>query len=408
MTAVAQEDGSVGAKPAERGLSRRALLATSGVTSILALIGAELWARSLIGPPAGPERPLEQRARNVIAVPKSPTRLPPRAKGRSLFLLGNSHTYALPGVKKGDPLRDDPGVTLIDQLASQIEDQRMTWSSLHPGGRSPATYYRLSYPNFLPFEMLTHLGYLLSKGYEPSVAIIGFTFRNVARDTALRHDIHRAYADQEFASALKHALSSAEIGADARILESIDAEVRRAAFEDRADAARSDADRADERVMEKVGEHVVLIGESAGFRVRLFRLFAYQLDALLQGRSTKPDYEVIDNDLAFNVACERALLRLLKSKGVAVVYYLTPERTDLPPLISPEREQAETQKFAEWARSEGAVVIDARHIVPNQYWGYEHDTPDRSHFLEPGHALLAELLAHDADAQAAYAKLDEQ
>jgi hypothetical protein len=399
MTALAQEKGALGAAERSRTLSARTLFWISVSTTVMCALGAEYSARAIIGTPAGGDRPGKKRAANVVAVPKTASKLPPHASGRrSLFLLGNSHTYALPGLKKGDPLREDPGVTLIDDLANELERDHPT--------RSAATYYRVSNPNFLPFEMLTHVGYLLHHGYVPDVAIIGFTFRNVARDTALRHDLRRAYANDDFASGLKRALKSPEVGADPRIIEAIDGELRRVAFEDRADAARSDADRLDERIMEELGPHVVLIGESAGLRVRIFRSFAYQLDALLQNRSSKPDYEVIESDLVFNIACERALLELLKSKGVSVVYYFTPERSDLPPLISPERERAEDERFAAWARSEGAVVIDAREVVPNQYWGWESDTPDRSHFTEPGHELLAAFIAHHPDAQLLLSRLD--
>jgi hypothetical protein len=372
-----------------------------GIT-VLALffvaLSAELLARRIVAVPAD-EQPVQHRAENVVAVSKNPANLPKRPVGKtSLFLAGNSHTYTLPGLKRGDPLRSDPGVTLIDDLAKEV-------SEAHPP-RANATYYRVSNPNFLPFEMLTHFSYLFHHGYVPDVAIVGFTFRNIARDTALRHDVHRVYHEPAFAEEIGRALKSPDIEADPRIILQVEAEVRQAAFEDREDQMRSDADRLDQRLMEKIGAHVTLIGQSAELRARIYRSFAYGLDSLFEKRTQSASYDVIDADLDFNLACEKALVRMLRQKNVATIYYLTPERTDLPPLISPEREEKETIAFATWAKDQGVAVIDARHVVPNEYWGFEHETPDRSHFTEPGHLLLAKFIAHQPEVEAKLARLD--
>jgi hypothetical protein len=40
----------------------------------------------------------------------------------------------------------------------------------------------------------------------------------------------------------------------------------------------------------------------------------------------------------------------------------------------------------------GVRTIDARGVVPNEFWGWVGDSPDRSHFTEPGHQRLADFV----------------
>ncbi|MBL8954857.1 MAG: hypothetical protein JNK82_29030, partial [Myxococcaceae bacterium] len=136
-----------------------------------------------------------KRAANVVALSKDPMQLPPQRAGRALWLIGNSHTYALPGLKRGETLRNDPGVTLIDQLATELErrDPR----------RSAASFYRLADPNLLPTEMLVRAVWLLEQGHRPDVVVIGLTWRNVARDAALRHAVGRLCRDEAFVASLR-------------------------------------------------------------------------------------------------------------------------------------------------------------------------------------------------------------
>ena len=125
------------------------------------------------------------------------------------------------------------------------------------------------------------------------------------------------------------------------------------------------------------------------------------------------DYDVVEADYRFNVNCLRALLRLLHSRGSQVVCYFAPERSDVPPLMDPAGEQKFNEQFEREAAELGVVVLDARHVVPNEYWGWEYDSPDRSHFTEPGHQRLAKFLADEIEpapslaATAAFAAHDE-
>ncbi len=54
----------------------------------------------------------------------------------------------------------------------------------------------------------------------------------------------------------------------------------------------------------------------------------------------------------------------------------------------------------------GGAFVDARDAVPNEYWGWEQDTPDRSHFREPGHAALAAKFVGSEEAQPAWSALE--
>src|SRR5688500_2249648 len=127
-----------------------------------------------------------QRASNVQILSRLPDRLPPPAPA-SVLLIGNSHTYALPGMTRGEPLRPDSGSTLIDELAREVARREPSAVGVR--------FDRLAYPNFLPVEMLVRVAHLLDRGHRPSVVVLGLTWRNIARDTQTRHDVRRAYAD---------------------------------------------------------------------------------------------------------------------------------------------------------------------------------------------------------------------
>src|SRR5207247_947692 len=79
-------------------------------------------------------------------------------------------------------------------------------------------------------------------------------------------------------------------------------------------------------------------------------------------------------------------------EGAAVVVYLAPERSDLPPLMAREPQRAFVERLRRFLDDNAAFLIDARDAVPAEYWGWEQDVPDRSHFTEPGHRLLARRL----------------
>ncbi len=82
---------------------------------------------------------------------RTPSAFPPIRKTPTLLLVGNSHTYALPGLHRGDSLRDRSWASrpvLIDDISAELRRRQPD---------STTTCYALAYPNFLPYEMLTRV-----------------------------------------------------------------------------------------------------------------------------------------------------------------------------------------------------------------------------------------------------------
>ncbi|MCB1056475.1 MAG: hypothetical protein KDD11_13315 [Acidobacteria bacterium] len=325
-----------------------------------------------------------EHGEEVRVLPREPADLPPPEPRPSLLLLGNSHTYALPGLAKGEPLRPDAGATVIDDLASGVKDLFPT---------SDAVFDRLSYPNFLPFEMLTRYAQLSFAGYRPRVVVLGITWRNVARDRQLRHQVHLTYEIPGLTEQLLGRLERPDLGADPRVLAAARAEERQVEEDRRRDRQRSSADRFEARLDDTLGRRVALIGDSAEVRARVYRELAYAIDTWLVPEQDRGySYDLIEDDLELNVASLEVLFRWLAEDGAKVIVYRAPERSDLAPLLDPRREDEVLGGLETYARSLGFVTVDARDAVPAELWGWERDTPDRSHFTEPGHLLLARRL----------------
>ncbi|HEV3136776.1 MAG TPA: hypothetical protein VGZ26_02710, partial [Pirellulales bacterium] len=151
-------------EPAIKTAHDRTRLLVVVATAALVIALAEWGSSRLVTETLPDVTPQTQRPQNVLIVFKDPAALPPPKTERSVWLLGNSHTYALPGTKQGDALRtDEPGI-LIDELAARL------------ARGFPASHvncYLLSYPNFLPFEMLTRVAHLLEQGHHPTIVILG-------------------------------------------------------------------------------------------------------------------------------------------------------------------------------------------------------------------------------------------
>ncbi|MBL8956023.1 MAG: hypothetical protein JNK82_34935 [Myxococcaceae bacterium] len=118
-------------------------------------------------------------------------------------------------------------------------------------------------------------------------------------------------------------------------------------------------------------------------------------------------YDVIAGDLATNTAALSALLEILKGAGASVAVYLAPERSDLPPLMGGPEQLVFIEQLQSRASAAGATVIDARDAVPVEYWGWEQTVPDRSHFTEPGHKLLAQRLVERGEQAHVFDRLGE-
>ena len=139
------------------------------------------------------------------------------------------------------------------------------------------------------------------------------------------------------------------------------------------------------------------MGQSADLRAYLFRAMTQRVQQMWSDRETvEYAYDLVDHDYAFNFNCLRALLRLLRENGAIVICYLAPERTDLPQLMDPKRKNEFVAAFNREAANLGVIVLDAGEVVPNEYWGWVGESPDRSHFTEPGHQRLAQFLFEQA------------
>ncbi|MDY7092250.1 MAG: hypothetical protein SX243_04675 [Acidobacteriota bacterium] len=375
--------------------SLRHLLLTLAVAA-LTLAGINHWAELWTDPGDGPEGPPERSAA-VRELPREPASLPPAPRAPTVLLMGNSHTYTLPGLERGEPLRPDPGATLIDELHRRL-----------PEAGDEAVFLRLSYPNFLPFEMLLRYGQLSLEGYRPRVVVLGLTWRNLARDRQPRHQIRRVLEDPERAHQLARRLHQAPIEAPEPVLAMLDEQRRRQAYEEQQDRQRSAADRMDARLTEILGEEVALIGRSPDLRARLYRELAYGIEHwLVPQEESAFSYPVIDADLELNLACLRTLLRWLDADGARVLLYRAPQRSDLPPLVDPRRLDQELSRIEDFAHSLGFVTVDATAVVPNEFWGWDRSTPDRSHFTEPGHSRLAQTLVDEGRTSGLWQALTE-
>lgn len=360
------------------------LFASSALVAVTFVAGISLWTyletRQTGAPP--PKRP-----EHIVALSIDADDLPPRTDAPTLLLMGNSHTYALPGLHRGEGLRNDVGGTLIDELAQQVS-QRVP----PPAPR----FVRASSPNLLPFEMLTWFSHLVQQGLHPKVVVVGITFRNVARDRVLRPSIRALYRNEALADAVRGQLSE---GSE-EIAQSISAARREEARADAMEMERSWADRADERIQKSIAPYFPLIGESAWLRSVFYREFAYAVEAIFLGdQAATHGYALVEEDLAFNQKCLHELFRTVKSTGSALLVYLAPERSDLPLLMDSERQKSFNQWLILEAESLGGTLVDARNVVEPRFWGWERNTPDRSHFTEPGHKALASTLVENPSTQ---------
>ncbi len=355
--------------------------------------GAEVLLRQ--GREVPSDGPTPTRAAHVWDLPQEAAATPAPPPGRDVLLIGNSHTYALPGLKKGQGLRPDSGATLIDELARR--------SAPLLGAAEVVTFERLAYPNFLPLEMLVRQAQLHAAGYRPEVVVLGITWRNVVRGSSLRPAVRQVLEDPAVRHRLEAELASLE--PDAPVWEAYRREVRQVETELEAQRVRSHADAVDDRLTGWLGERSVLVGESAALRAALYRRFQAGVLSTLVDDATVT-YAVVESDLALNLAVLEVLLRAFHDDGARLVVYFAPERSDLPPLIEdPSRRREVVEALTAWTRELGGTVIDARAVVPDRYWGWAGETPDRSHFTEPGHQLLAAELVRVLDEAAVFEAL---
>ncbi len=360
------------------------------VAAVSAVIVAERQANTMLSQPTGAalERPM-----TIHFIPRTPSPFPSISDTPKLLLIGNSHTYALPGLHRGETLRDRSWASrpvLIDDISAELRRREPTLM---------AACYALAYPNFLPYEMLTRVAHAYHHGFRPNIVVLGLTWRNIARDSHLRPEVRSIYKDKDetdFPAAFASMLAMPGVRADKEVMDAIAAEARWGRLEAEKARLRSSADQVDDAIDLQIRDRLTLLGNSAGIRARFNQLVAIPIQERLQrmlGQTRAAYlYDVVDHDLDFNLRCLWTLLRLFKQNGAVVVCYLAPERTDVQPLMDPVREAKVIPEIQRQAEQLGAVVLDARHVVPNEFWGWNGDLPDDSHFTEPGHERLAAFL----------------
>lgn len=160
----------------------------------------------------------------------------------------------------------------------------------------------------------------------------------------------------------------------------------------------SAADRVDEVLNRRAGDYVALLGQSSAIRARLYRDFAYFIDSLIHSSGAGESNDVVSEDLALNLQAIDAIAAVLTAHGARIAVYQNPERADLPPLVDVSERDASMRWLRTKLESRGAILLDASRVVPDEMFGWEHDTPDRSHFTEPGHRLLADFLVAQLEA----------
>ena len=230
-------------------------------SALLVLLLAE-WASSrLASDVPGTSDAQSQRAENVVVLPKDPACVPPPNGKPEVWVVGNSHTYSLPGSRPGYPLRTDLDGVLIDELALRVA---ANYSYIH------ADFYLLAYPNFLPFEMLTRVGYLLDHGYRPKIVFLGLT---CAILLAIRGHVTKSTPPivmRRSPTAFNSRSLTLPLSADEDVLKEIAAQQVQARHDDEVERLKSDSDRVDE-LAHRVGSRAAdVIWKSAELRGGIF------------------------------------------------------------------------------------------------------------------------------------------
>jgi hypothetical protein len=241
-------------------------------------------------------------------------------------------------------------------------------------------------------EMLIRAVRMYLDGESPRLAIVGVTWRNIARDVQVRSELQDLFRDPTFAERMELLQQSLPNRPAQDVLAALASEQRRARVKEERNRQKSDGDRLDELLHDRLAQQLTLLGRGGDVRTRAYRLLFGLQDAWARREGAAYAYDLIENDYVFNRNCLWALLDLLHWRGATVVCYLAPERHDLQPLVDPAQEGQFDDLLRTKLAGMGGVLLDARRIVPDQWWGWENGSPDRSHFSTTGHDLMAEFL----------------
>jgi hypothetical protein len=374
-----------------RSRAQKIRLIAVAIAAVATVAIANWRATVYLAPASEVGEPALHRPDRIRFFAHDPSSLPAPLSPPQFLLMGNSHTYTLTGLHRGEGLRIGAMWSrrvLLDDLVECLE----------PGKLEFGSYYALAYPNFLPYEMLTRAAQLYLHGYRPDLVVIGLTWRNIARDSRLRYEVRQVYHEPGFADAFSKMLGDPAVHAEEQVFDAVAADVRQIKADEGQQRVQSDADKLDATLTDRIKERLTLLGDSGTLRARVQLDYIDPLqDALGEHVHKSYEYDVVEHDYQFNMTCLRTLLRLFRSRGSQVVCYMAPERTDVPPLMDPAGEQGFYERLQREAAGLGVIVLDARRVVPNEYWGWDYNSPDRSHFSEPGHERLAQFLADEIE-----------
>src|ERR1051325_7093883 len=319
---------------------RKRDLAIFLATIVLVFYGINAGARNWLGAPSRYFVPTDQR---VVILRKDPTNPPSPPPGKqSMLLMGSSHIYGLPGLEPSAPLREESDKTMLVEMAQRI-----------PGKNT--LFYRLSYPNFLGFEMLTCVENLRRKGHHFDTVVLGITWQNLARNRNLRYAIEQLYGKDDFVEYLRRHLSDPAIAAAPDVLAAVDAAQQKRRAESEREASISHADAIENELASLLQEKLFLYGHSEALRARIYRLIVLRAQDFFIKQIGEESYQygVVQSDLDFNVKCMLALFHVLAQDRCRVLIYLSPDRSDLPPLIDVSNKDAVLSQLRAEARDLG-------------------------------------------------------
>ena len=330
---------------------------------------------------------LDRVASNVFRMSGEALTRPVPVRGRpTVLVMGSSQLYCVPADRRGEVGLEDSAGSTVDALASTWGDERVVWE-------------RYALPILLPSEIIALAGRRVTNGDPPALVIVEINWDAIAHYRHFR--MGDLIADPSFEAALLARLRRS--GAHSSIIESLHnyaEDARRAPH-----SSPRVVDRGEQIVAEFVRTHGLSILGNLQIQEGLQRGLFEPIFALLGRGSRLTAYELVPQNLEFNLQALRALARLLQAEHIPLLAYRVPERTSLPP---PTERDGAPEALANLTRDlekSGAVVLDLHAIMPERFWGWRGQVPDRYHFSVPGHARLAEALVAQGTPLGAFRRL---
>lgn len=349
---------------------------------VAANVGVTIWMHRTSGAETA-----SYTRKNLVVVPVDLLSFDAPSPPSAVLLMGNSHTYGLPALKKGNYLRDYERIkgTVGDELAGRL-DQRF--------GADAVTVIRLACPNYVPLEMLIGYEYLRYRGIRPQVVVLGWSWPNFSRTREVRPELYSALRDRQFVSFLDAQLSAPALSAGAGLLTPLREEESLAGRSEVSAHAFSLADMLDSKFVDLLDRQVPVVEKSASIQVRIMRGTVIPFEDYFARSLGKEGflYPVVPDALRFNISCMKTMLRAMRADGARVLIYYAPTRGDIPTNFDEHGLDDFKKEMASFAKGLDFPIIDASRVVPDDAWGWEGFLPDRVHFMEAGHRRLAALL----------------